>query len=63
MLTALQRDPALCEAVRALLAGGPLPDAIAFYRLSAAGVLTGEAPQRARFRCRLYAEFLARRLT
>jgi hypothetical protein len=58
----LSRDPELCEVVRALLQGRPVPTPDSFYRLRSAGIITGEAPGEARLRCRLYALDLARHL-
>jgi hypothetical protein len=62
MLAALSRDPELCEAVRAVLAGRPCPSAESFYRLRTAGVLAGDSAEDARPRCQLYAEYLKKRL-
>jgi DNA-binding SARP family transcriptional activator len=59
---ALSRDPALAAVVSGLLKGESRPDEDSFYRLSSAGVLSGGTPARARFRCPLYASFLARSL-
>ena len=57
----LERAPEQREAVRGLLAGvAPPPEA--FFRLRAAGLLDGPSSQEARFRCRLYADYFARRL-
>jgi len=57
---ALSRSPDLEEVVRGMLSGQPCPTSSAFHRLRPAGVLAGAASQEARFRCRLYASFLAR---
>ena len=62
LLTSLLRSPDLTEVVRSLLAGQPCAASESFYRLRAAGVLVGASSQDARFRCRLYASFLARHL-
>ena len=62
LLTSLLRSPDLTEVVRGLLAGQPCASSESFYRLRAAGVLVGASSQDARFRCRLYASFLARHL-
>ncbi len=62
MLAALSRAPELKEAVRALSLGQRCATPETFYRLRAAGVLTGASLEEARFRCRLYAIFLARHL-
>jgi hypothetical protein len=62
MLTALTRDPGLCEALRALLRGQPCPADGSFFRLRSAGVLSGEAADDARFRCEVYARYLRRHL-
>lgn len=59
LTAALTRNTALMEAVRGLLAGvNPLAPEV-FYRLRAAGVLTGEAGSEAQFRCRLYRDWFA----
>ncbi len=62
MLTSLTRAPELREAAREVAAGHSCPTPESFYRLRAAGVLTGAALSEARFRCRLYASFLSRHL-
>jgi DNA-binding SARP family transcriptional activator len=62
LLGRLQRDPELCEVLRGALRGQPCPTPESFYRLRSAGVLVGDSARDARLRCRLYAEFLARRL-
>jgi hypothetical protein len=62
LLSQLQRDADLCEAVRRILAGQPCPAVEGFYRLRSAGVLVGESAGDARLRCRLYADYLAQRL-
>ncbi|GEM_PF-626591 len=61
----LSRDPDLCAALRVVLAanrsGGSASPPIsldAFYRLRASGVVVGDAPENARPRCALYADFL-----
>lgn len=59
---ALSRSPILVDVLRDLLAGRAFPKSDDFYRLRAAGVLTGAAPQQARFRCPLYASYFARQL-
>ena len=62
LLASLQRSPELTDVVRALLIGQPCATPETFYRLRAAGVLVGASSQDARFRCRLYATYLARHL-
>jgi DNA-binding SARP family transcriptional activator len=62
LMVLLARDPALCDAARAVLRGGACPTDEAFYRMRSAGVFTGECAQEARPRCRLYAAYLERRL-
>jgi DNA-binding SARP family transcriptional activator len=61
ILQLVSDDPALLDCVRSALRGGVVRDVQSFYRLRSAGVLAGE-PDDARFRCRLYANFLSRRL-
>ena len=63
LLAMLSRDPELCDVVRGVLQGRPCPTAESFYRLRAAGVLTGASERDACPRCRLYAVYLARHLT
>jgi hypothetical protein len=62
LLISLAREPLLCEAMREVLQGRPCPDSDRFYRLSSAGVVTGDSPQTARPRCGLYARYLERQL-
>ncbi len=57
----LAGDSALLAAVRGLLSGTPPPDE-AFYRLRSAGVLKGEEPGSAEFRCGLYRLYLRKHL-
>lgn len=63
MLTLLVRDAALSESVRRLLDSGTKPGLASFYRLRSAGVLVGNSAQDARFRCELYAAYLAQHLS
>jgi hypothetical protein len=58
MLRSLRQNDALLETVRALLAG-VTPGEDAFYHLRSAGILRGEDRHEARFRCQVYADFLA----
>jgi DNA-binding SARP family transcriptional activator len=60
MWAALSQDPALCDAVGAVLQGRPCPTPEGFYRLWSAGVLSGESAGEARLRCQLYATYLRR---
>lgn len=62
LLAALARDPALTQALHAVLDGHPCPSAESFFRLRSAGVLTGEAAGEARLRCEVYARYLDRKL-
>jgi DNA-binding SARP family transcriptional activator len=63
MHTLLGRDRELCDALAALLGGRPIPTAQAFYRLRSAGLILGDSPENARFRCGLYGRYLERRLS
>ncbi|MCW3060812.1 MAG: hypothetical protein JWQ02_2633 [Capsulimonas sp.] len=62
LLMSLARAPGEEDAIRAILAsqGRPSPDS--FFRLRAAGILSGPSSQEAQFRCPLYRSFFARRL-
>ncbi len=62
LLVSLERDAALCEALRAWLRGEAALANAEFYRLRSAGVLAGEAAAEARPRCELYARYLKQRL-
>ena len=62
LLFAVSRAPHLVEALRGILAGQGFPKPDDFYRLRAAGILSGAASQQARFRCPLYASYFARHL-
>ena len=62
LVVTLSRSSDLRDVVRAMLEGQPCPTGEPFYRLRAAGVLAGLSSQEARFRCRLYAAYLARHL-
>jgi hypothetical protein len=61
-LVLLTRDSQLIEAVRNLLKTGEIPGQKPFYRLRSAGVLRGDAPADARFRCEIYQTSLGRHL-
>ena len=61
-LVLLARDPQLLEAIRGLLKTGEIPERKLFHRLRSAGILRGEAPGDARFRCEIYATCLGRHL-
>jgi hypothetical protein len=63
MLVLLSQDGELCDAVRAVLGGGPCPSAEAFYRLRSAGILAGESARDARLRCQLYSDYLQQHLS
>ena len=56
------QDTELVTAVRNVLTGSASPSPRSFHRLRSAGVLAGASEQEARLRCRLYANFLQRRL-
>lgn len=58
----LARDDTLYAAVRRMLREGVPPAEESFWRLRSAGLLSGAAASEARFRCRIYQEFLQRRL-
>lgn len=62
-LVLLSRNEAALEFLRALLANRPASNAKLFYRLRAAGLLKGETPASATFRCDLYARYLRAHLT
>jgi hypothetical protein len=50
----LERDPALEQAMRAIVGEGACPDRERFYRLRSAGLIQGSSPADARPRCGLY---------
>lgn len=58
----VRQEPVLEYSVRLVLEqrGGVTADA--FHRLRSGGILIGETPERARLRCRLYKQYLGRRL-
>jgi DNA-binding winged helix-turn-helix (wHTH) protein len=60
LLGLLASDACLRDAVRTVLDGTPSMDDATFYRLGAAGILTGDTAQDARIRCTVYADFLGR---
>ena len=62
-LVLLSRNEAALEFLRALLTNRPASDSKLFYRLRAAGLLKGETPASATFRCDLYARYLQTHLT
>ena len=68
IMSSLNADPALREAMRCVIRlshGATKSDTLsedAFFRLRSAGLITGDSPDTARPRCRLYGDFLARHL-
>jgi len=61
ILRLLAADNDLISDLRAALEGRPCSDT-GFFRLRTAGVVSGDAPDRARLRCGLYARYFARSL-
>ncbi len=61
-LVLLSRNESALAFLRSLLAKTPVEDAKVFYRLQAAGLLKGETPSNATFRCDLYARYLRNHL-
>lgn len=58
MLVLLAQDAKLADAVRGALRGQSSLDPGSFYRLRSAGVLRGDSPATAQFRCEIYASYL-----
>ncbi|HLK59527.1 MAG TPA: AAA-like domain-containing protein [Chthonomonadaceae bacterium] len=58
LLNDLCRDNELCEGVRSVLQNRPRLTANDFCRLKSAGVLKGDGPENAEFRCPLYRDYL-----
>ena len=56
----LQRSPGQNAAIQSLLEGKQTLSQEPFYRLRAAGLLAGDSSSEARFRCRLYRDWLLR---
>ncbi len=61
-LVLLSGNDAALQFLRALLSGKEGGDAKLFHKLRAAGLLRGETPADAAFRCELYAQYLGRHL-
>jgi len=62
LVALVEQDPAMGASVREVLRGRPCPSGDSFYRLRTAGVIVGDAPDEARLRCGLYADYLSRHL-
>lgn len=62
LLLSLTQGNALHEAVSQLLHGNSKLSSEAFYSLRSAGLIAGEDTDEARFRCQLYAKYLAKNL-
>ena len=62
ILVMLAKDAGLLEVVRGLLRGEPCPDPESFYRLQAAGLVSGPSARHADLRCNLYKGYLRRHL-
>jgi DNA-binding SARP family transcriptional activator len=58
MLLALSQDEELCAVVRGMLQGQSCASLQSFYRLRSAGVLVGDSPRNAQFRCHVYQTYL-----
>jgi DNA-binding winged helix-turn-helix (wHTH) protein len=58
LLASLDRNEALCDALRVLLRGETGLTRASFYHLRSAGVLVGDSPKEARPRCELYENYL-----
>lgn len=54
----LTAEPALADALQALIHNGASLTSDTFYRLRSAGLIAGDSPHDARPRCRLYANYL-----
>ena len=63
LLRVVSRSPEQEGALRDFLTGRNHPSPESFYRLRAAGILSGPSSSEARFRCFLYESFFRRRLT
>jgi serine/threonine protein kinase len=50
-------DVSLSNGIKSLLAGTGCPNVESFFQLRSAGLVTGDSPRQARFRCKLYARF------
>lgn len=61
-LVLLSGNDAALQLLREMLAGRKVGDAKLFHRLRAAGLLRGETPNGAAFRCELYDQYLRRHL-
>lgn len=62
LLMSLSRAPGEEDTLRAMLTGQGRPSPDSFFRLRAAGILSGSSSQEAQFRCPLYRTFFAQRL-
>jgi hypothetical protein len=62
MLVLLANEAELGDVVRRVVQGQPCPNAESFYRLRAAGIISGDSAGEARPRCQLYAAYLSRHL-
>ncbi len=61
-LSSLTKDPEMTENVRGMLRGQPCSSSESFYRLRTGGLIAGNTPADAQFRCQLYAVNLAQHL-
>jgi len=62
LLACLERNEALCNALRAFLRGETRLTRTDFYHLRSAGALAGDSPNEARMRCELYEIYLKKHL-
>jgi len=61
-LVLLARDRQLLEAMRGLLTAHDIPEPKLFHRLRSAGILKGDSPSDAQFRCGIYETYFGRHL-
>jgi hypothetical protein len=62
LLVSVTEDPAMHDALKAILAGQHTASAEVFYRLRSLGLVSGESARDMRLRCKLYTLFFTRHL-
>jgi len=62
IVTLLNRDEPLFQAMQQVLRGEPCPDSDSFYRLRSAGILRGNSKNNVSLRCEIYRRYLKKHL-
>ncbi|MBI4852832.1 MAG: AAA-like domain-containing protein [Acidobacteria bacterium] len=62
ILVSLNQEPKLSQTIKGILEGSSYPTKENFYRLRSVGLISGDSPQDAKLRCKLYETYLRQQL-